>query len=148
MRKGEDKQSALSYLTVTVDEVTNTPKIVGKTYGRAGESLAGWRTITTGVTIDKNSKPKVSYRWEGEHEDAHGQKYGGHGVIDLDNDRLASGDGHFYDTNLAKLQEGAVTRVKHFGLYRCSAEDERIMERPWTEEAEALVNERLKLKGR
>lgn len=148
MRQGEDDMSALSYLTVTVDEVTNTPKIEGKAYSGAGEPLAGWWTVSTGVKLDKNQKPRVYYRWEGEHEDAHGQKYGGHGVIDLDDDSLANGDGHYYDTNLAKLQEGAVTRVKHFGMYRCSTEDVRIMERPWTEEAEALVNERLKLKGR
>lgn len=148
MRKGEDDKSALSYLTVTVDEVTNTPRIDGKAYGLAGESLAKWWTVTTGVLLESNQKSKVFYRWEGEHEDAHGQKYGGHGVMVLDDDRLISGDGYYYDTNFAQLHDGAVTRVKHFGLYRCSEDDVRTMAKSWTEEAENLVKERLKLKGR
>jgi len=146
MRRGEDDKSALSYLSVSVDEVTYTPKIKGKAYGLRGERLADWWTVTTGVVLGE--KPRVFYRWEGEHQDAHGQRYGGHGVIDLDDDRLSSGEGHYYDTNFALIPEGAVTRIKHFGLYRCDAEDTRLMEKPWTDEAVARVKERLNLKGR
>lgn len=146
MRRGEDDKSALSYLTVSVDEVTYTPKIEGKVYGLAGERLADWWTVTTGVVL--GNKPRVFYRWEGEHQDAHGQRYGGHGVIHLDDDRLSSGEGHYYDTNFALIPEGAVTRIKHFGLYRCDAEDARLMEKPGTDEAIALVKERLNLRGR
>jgi hypothetical protein len=146
MRRGEDDKSALSYLTVSVDEVTYTPKIEGKAYGLAGERLADWWTVMTGVVLGKRTR--VFYRWEGEHQDAHGQKYGGHGVIDLDDNRLVSGEGYFYDTNFAYIPQGAVTRIKHFGLYRCNAEDTRLMEQPWTEEAAALVRQRLELKGR
>jgi len=146
MRQGEDDKSALSYLTVSVDEVTYTPKIEGKAYGLGGERLADWWTVTTGVVLGRKSR--IFYRWEGEHQDAHGQKYGGHGVIDLDDDRLSSGEGHYYDTNFALIPEGAVTRIKHFGLYRCDAEDTKLMEKPWTDEAVALVKERLKLTGR
>jgi hypothetical protein len=37
MRPGEDDKSALSYVTITVDEVTNTPHIHGWAYGLGGE---------------------------------------------------------------------------------------------------------------
>jgi hypothetical protein len=44
MRQGEDDKSALSYLTVTVDDLTNTPRIAGKAFGLSGESPTGGRS--------------------------------------------------------------------------------------------------------
>ena len=147
IRKGEDDKSALSYLTVAIDEVTNTPRLHGRVYGQSGESLADWDTITAGVLLGE--MPTVYYRWEGEHEISRGQKYGGGGVIYFDDDRIETGYGHFYDTNFALIEKGALTRVKNFGLYRCEASEIEIMKQPFSDDAKALITERLEtLRGR
>jgi len=141
MRTGEDDMSALSYLTVSIDSVTNTPTISGRAYDTAGERLAEWTTISTGVVL--GDQTKVYYRWEGEHEDAHGQAYGGGGQIVFDNDKLETGEGYYYDTNFALLPEGALTRVKHFGLCRCTFEEIEVMKQPRSKEALTLRQDRL-----
>ncbi|UCF91815.1 MAG: nucleotide-binding protein [Desulfobacterales bacterium] len=147
MRDGEDDASALSYVTITVDEVTNTPRLEGKSYGKSGEPFADWHSVTTGVVL--GSQPTVFYRWEGGQERAYGQTYAGHGFIEFDDDKLESGAGEFNDTNLAKVAEGAFTRIKHFGMYRCGPRDIKIMNKPWTDAAVNLVAQRLKgLRGR
>ena len=145
MREGEDDNSALSYVTISVDEVTNTPRLEGESWLLSGKSLARWWSVTTGVSLKEN---KVFYRWEGEHEDERGQKHGGHGIIELDDDGLKTGKGFFFGTNLASISAGGMTRVRHFGLYRASAEDAATMKTPWTREADQLVAERLGLRGR
>jgi hypothetical protein len=148
MRKGEDDKSALSYLTLSINPVTNTPHLEGKAYGLTGDPLADWKSVGTSVMLGE--KPKVYYRWEGEHEDAHGQTYGGHGIMIFDdNDRLETAEGYFFDTNFAQIKEGARTRVKHCGLYRCNADDVQTMQQPFSDEALALIKNRLQtLRGR
>jgi len=141
MKKGEDDKSALSYLTVTVDEVTNTPRIEGKAFARSGKPLADWKTINTGVLLA--GRRTVFYRWEGEHEEARGQTYGGGGVINLADEKLTSGEGYFYDTNFAQIPQGALTRVKNFRLFRCDPQDVAIMKKPWTKKAAALIKSKL-----
>jgi len=146
MRKGDDDHSALSYVTVSIDPATNTPKLKGQAYGLDGEPLADWWSVTTGVVLGPN--PKLEYRWEGEHETSPGETYGGHGVINFDDsETLRSADGHYFDTDLALIKEGAPTRVKRCRLYRCSEEDVRKMQQPFSDEAVALVKERLGLRG-
>jgi hypothetical protein len=49
MRQGEDDKSALSYVTVTVDDLMNTPRIAGKAVGLSGGSLADWWSVSSGV---------------------------------------------------------------------------------------------------
>ncbi|MGF1545714.1 MAG: TIR domain-containing protein [Thiotrichales bacterium] len=147
MRPGDDDASALSYLTVTLDPVTNTPRIDGKAYGKVGEPLADWHTVATGVQL--GARPKVIYRWEGEQDAARGETYGGGGVITLDDDRLVSGSGYFFDTNFAQIRAGAVTRVKHFALFRCDPVDIETLREPWSEAAQTLIQARLGgLRGR
>ncbi len=70
MRKGEDDMSALSYVTVTVNEVTNTSHMHGLAYDISGELMADWETVVTGVVLCE--KPKIHYRWEGGHGKMHG----------------------------------------------------------------------------
>jgi hypothetical protein len=42
-----------------------------------------------------------------------------------------------------------LTRVKHFGFYRCSAVDEKIMGQVWSNDARRLVREKIaSLSGR
>jgi len=147
MRKGQDDKSALSYLTVTVDEIARSPRIEGKTYGKDSNTLADWKTVVTGVVLEE--KPLVYYRWEGTHEAALGQLYGGGGRIVFDDHSLETACGYFYDTNFAMITDGEVTRIKHFGLYRCSVDDIEKMKSPWSDEANALIRHRLAtLRGR
>ncbi len=147
MREGEEGKSALSYVTVTVDEVTNTPRMQGLVFDDTGAAMADWETVVTGVVFD--GPPKIHYRWEGETEKQHGQKYGGGGYIEFDSDELTSARGYYYDTNFAQLAAGAHTRVKHFGLYRCASSDVEIMKQSWSDEAAKLIKERLAgLRGR
>ncbi len=147
IRSGEDDRSALSYLTVTVDELTNTPKISGKVFGLVGERLADWSTVTSGVLLSEQPA-QVHYRWEGEHQDAHGQTYGGHGIIILEDDELTRGEGWFFDTNFARVSQNAVTRVKHFRVYRCSPGEVETMMDTTSDAARSLIADRLqKLRG-
>jgi predicted nucleotide-binding protein len=141
MRTGEDDKTAISYVTITVDEATNTPQLHGWSYGRGGEPMADWKTVVTGAILEK--EPKIHYRWEGEHEDQHAQIYGGGGYIVFDDNTLSSGSGFFYDTNFTQITEGAHTRVKHFGLYRCDPADEEIMKKRWSSEATQLIRDRI-----
>lgn len=143
IRGGEDDRSALSYLTVSADELTNTPKISGKVFGLGGERLADWFTVTSNVALSERPPQVVNYRWEGEHQDAHGQTCGGHGVIILEDAELTRGEGWFFDTNFAHIAQEAVTRVKHFRVYRCSAEEVETMKDVTSEAARALIADRL-----
>lgn len=146
MREGEDDMSALSYVTVTVNEVTNTPHMYGWTYDKSGKPMADWETIVTGVVL--GAEPEIHYRWEGEQDDMHGQMFGGGGFIKFDDSELNTASGHFYDTNFAQIQLGAHAQIKHFGLYRCEAADVEKMKKRWSDEASQLVNDRLSLNGR
>ena len=146
MREGEDDMSALSYVTVTVNEVTNTPHMHGWAYDKLGKPMADWETVITGVVPGK--EPKIHYRWEGEHGAMHGQTFGGGGYIEFDDNELSTARGHFYDTNFAQIQSGAHARIKHFGLYRCTAEDVKKMKKRWSVEAVQLIKDRLSLSGR
>ncbi|HEX6766616.1 MAG TPA: nucleotide-binding protein [Polyangiaceae bacterium] len=140
MRAGEDDKSAISYVRVTVDPVTNDPCLYGYAYDQAGEFLAEWHTVVTGATL----KPPATiyYRWEGEHEEEHAQIYGGGGQIVFDDESLTSASGYYYDTNFANITAGAHTRVKHFGFYRCDPADELVMKKPQSSEAKKLAAER------
>lgn len=146
MRVGEDDLSALSYVTVTVNEVTNTPHMHGWVYDKSGEPMADWGSVITGVVLGE--EPKIHYRWEGQHDKMHGQTFGGGGYIEFDDSELSSASGYFYDTNFAEIQSGAHAQIKHFGLYRCEAADEEKMKKRYSDEAAQLINERLSLSGR
>jgi hypothetical protein len=98
--------------------------------------------VTSGVVL--GDKPKIYYRWEGGREGSEGQVFGGHGVIAFEDDTLDSAGGYYFDTNFARLAEGALTRVKHCRFYRCSAADEKLMRQPFSNEALALIKRRLK----
>lgn len=146
MREGEDDMSALSYITVTVNEVTNTPHMQGWTYGKSGEPLADWETVITGVVLGR--EPKIHYRWEGEHDNLHGQRFGGGGYIEFDDNELSTARGYYYDTNFAQIQSGAHARIKHFGLYRSKASDVKKMKKRRPDEVAQLIKKRLSLSGR
>ena len=141
IRQGQDDKSALSYCHVTIDEVTNTPKIDGKAFGLRGEALANWETASSGVVL--SGRHRVHYRWEGERQDAHGQTYGGHGVIDLDEMDSNRGEGWFFDTNFGRVSEGAITSVKHFRLYRCTPEEISVMRDTGSDAAHSLIMSKL-----
>jgi hypothetical protein len=148
MRTGEDAESALSYVSVTVDELTNTPRLEGKSYNKEGTYLAEWKSVVSGVELS-GSKPKVSYRWEGEFDEAIGQKYGGGGRFEFDDWELNTARGYFYDTNYALLKSNAKTTLKRFGLYRCQPHEVETMRSPWSEEASTLIRKKLStLRGR
>jgi len=147
MRAGEDDKSAISYVTITVDAVTNTPQLQGWSYGVGGETMADWKTVVTGAILGKEAK--IHYRWEGGHEHQHAQTYGGGGYIVFDDDALSTASGFFYDTNFTQISDGAHTRVKHFGLCRCDPADEEIMKTRWSVEATQLIRSRIaSLRGR
>jgi hypothetical protein len=97
MRDGEDDMSALSYITVTVNEVTNSPHMRGWVYSKGGEPMADWESVITGVVLGQ--EPKIYYRWEGEHDKTHGQTFGGGGYIEFESHDLISANGYFYNTN-------------------------------------------------
>ncbi len=148
MRAGEDNMSALSYVAITVDEVTNTPRLDGQSYGLDGEPLAEWKSVVSGVELSA-TKPVLSYRWEGEIDQSRGQRYGGGGRITFDGPELETGQGYFYDTNYALLASEPATQIKRFGLYRCSPDEIHTMAQHWTQEAKSLrLNKLSTLPGR
>jgi len=141
MRVGEDDKSALSYVTITIDEVTNNPSFQGWAYDRDGEPMADWNSVVAGAIL--GAEPIIHYHWEGEHDAQTGQKFGGGGLIRFDTGALKSASGYFYDTNFAMASQGAPTLVKHFGLYRCESSDDETMRERWSEAARQLVRDRL-----
>jgi hypothetical protein len=142
MRRGDDDMSALSYVLISTDEVTNTPRLDGRSFDTDGGYLAEWRSVVSGVELGSNN-PTVSYRWEGEFDDRIGQPYGGGGRIKFDNMDLRHASGYFYDTNYALLQTDSNICLKHFGLYRCEPHEIEIMRRAWSAEAKSLVCQKL-----
>ena len=138
MRESDDDISALSYVTIVVDEVTNTPVLAGRSYGLDGEYLAEWKSVVSGVHLSA-TRPILSYRWEGEVDQKIGQRRGGGGQITFDNLELATGKGYFYDTNYALIDSDPQTQIKRFGFYRCTLGEIEAMQRHWTEEAKSLI---------
>lgn len=136
MRRGEDEESALSYVTITADEVTNSPAMTGQAYNLQGDFLADWKSILTGVLLE--AKPRIYYRWTGEHDHSRGQIYGGGGRIIFDDDNLMAGNGYFYDTNYAEVGPIGTIRRKNFGLFRCTAAECETMKNPRSDDAKAL----------
>jgi hypothetical protein len=102
--------------------------------------MAGWKTVVTSAILGREAK--IHFRWEGDHDHEHAQTYGGGGYIVFDDDTLSTASGFFYDTNFTQISDGAHTRVKHFGLYRCDPADEEIMKKRWSREARQLISTR------
>jgi len=148
MRKGEDDKSALSYVTVVIDPVTNTPRLEATAYDLGdGRRIADWGSVSTGVALPRGGeRAKLFYRWTGHHDNAPGQIYGGGGQIIFDVD-LDSGRGEFYDTNYAEIPTGTTTRIKHFGLYRADPAEEVRMHEPW-KATDLIVGKLGELSGR
>jgi predicted nucleotide-binding protein len=142
MRRAEDDMSALTFVTITVDDAVNSPHLEGAVFDREGKYIAEWKSIIAGVIL--GAKPRIYYRWEGKHDATPGQEFGGGGVINFDNLQLESGGGYFYDTNFALLDIEPTTRRKHFGLYRCSAEEVKLMQDQWSDDAKTLRQHKLK----
>jgi hypothetical protein len=147
MRAGEDKASALSYVQISLEPASNSVRLHGDVYDLYGKPLAEWDSVATSVVL--GPQPRLFYRWQGEHEATVGQTYGGGGMIRFDQAaEPSSGEGYFYDTNFALVAQGAHTVVKHFGLYRASAEDAAVMVQRGSPKAQVLVRKRLGLVGR
>jgi predicted nucleotide-binding protein len=146
MRAGEDDNSALSYLKITVDEVTNSPQLHGWVYGLDGKPMADWKSVLAGVILGE--EPKILYRWAGEHDAQKGQTFGGIGEIIFDDEALHSASSYYYDTNLASLPKGGHTFVKHCALFRCNSSDEKTMSERRSDAARKLVRARLASLGK
>ena len=144
MHKGDDDSSALSYVTIDVDQVSNTPKLYGRAYDLNGDACAAWESIASAVDL-KSAKPTLHYRWSGENQHYHGQIYGGGGQIEFDAPGMVHGAGLFYDTNyaLVTVANRKTTRIKNFDLFRCDPQDVRIMEEYWTAPARDLILSKL-----
>ena len=65
IRAGEDGGSAISYVTISVDELTNTPRLRGTAYDLQGGHAATWETLIAGAILKDR---RIHYRWEGEEE--------------------------------------------------------------------------------
>lgn len=137
MRDGDDDLSALSYITTSVNPVTNTPSVSGKAYTREAISTYNWRSITTGVVY--GVRPQINYRWDS--EDSVGGITGGIGFITFDDDKGLSGEGSFFDT--AHMNDAVPTRGRRFRVYRCSVDDVNKMEQESPTETEVLIKEKL-----
>jgi hypothetical protein len=142
MRSHDDDQSALSHVTVTMDPVTCEPRLDGVGYSLDASVRTEWHSVITGVTF--GDMPKIYYAWEGRHLDNVGQEYGGHGVVSLVDPQLQEAEGYFFDTNFARIAEGAHTVVKRFRLSRASPGDVAIMRHPYAPEARQLVRQQLR----
>jgi hypothetical protein len=143
MRRGDDDASALSVVKVEAEPVSNTLTMEGSTYDKRARPLAEWRTLATSVVL--GARPRVYYQWEGEHDAARGETCGGGGLVRFEGD---SGSGYFYDTNFARMKQGARTIAKSFRLYRCTPQEARVMLEPWSAQAQALLRLKLRtLKG-
>ncbi len=142
MQAGDDDSSALSLLRIDIDPVTLMPRLEGRAFGLDLKPLARWVSVASAVV--PGERPKVHYRWEGEHDDSIGQLYGGHGLIHFTDASLAHAEGYFFDTNFAHVREGALTRVKRFRLARCSAEEVGVMQQSSSAAAQKLMGRKLK----
>jgi len=142
MRQGDDDQSALSHVIITVDPVTSEPKLEGRGFALDAGERAEWHSIITGVAFGLTTK--LYYAWEGKQLDAIGQEYGGHAAITIGDPTVQEAEGYFFDTNFALIAAGAQTRVKRFRLTRCTPEDIAVMRHPHSREARSLVRHRLK----
>jgi hypothetical protein len=138
-RVREESRSALSFVTIEPDPVTNTLSIEGIAYDGKAQPLAEWHTLTTSIVL--GPRPRVFYQWEGAYETARGETYGGGAVIRFEGN---SGHGYFYDTNFARMKQGARTRIKNVRLYRCTPREAAVMREPWTDEARALLERKLR----
>jgi len=136
MRDGDDDLSALSYITASVNPVTNTPRVSGKAYTRDAISAYSWRSITTGVVYGVNQQ--INYRWDS--EDSVGEISGGIGFITFD-DKGLTGEGSYFDT--AHMQEAVPTRARRFRVYRCSVDDVNKMQQESPTETVVLIKEKL-----
>lgn len=143
MGRGDDDQSALSHVTITVDPVTSEPQLDGTGYDLEGSVVTEWHSIITGVTFGE--KTRIYYAWEGKHRDAVGQEYGGHAVVTLDDPSFQEAEGYFFDTNFAHVAEGAHTRVKRFHLRRCLPGDVAALGHAHSKESRAVVRQRLRI---
>ena len=148
MRTGEDDRSALSFITVAVDEPTGTPTFEGKVFALDGERIANWWSVTSAVVL--GDRPRVCYSWKGAFDKTKGQERGGSAEITFESQDPSTAEGYYYDTNFALLEEPEDedrTRIKNFGIYRCAASDVEVMRYPKSDEAKALIAERLRLRG-
>ena len=141
IKRSEDNESTLSYLTIAIDPVTNTPDISGRVFHIDGEPYAQWRTIVTGVVL--GDQPTVYYRWRGKLDESPGQILGGGGEIVFADRQLQTGSGYFFDTNFAKLGDGAYIRVKLFRMYRSTSVEIGVMKTSWTDDASALIKRKI-----
>jgi hypothetical protein len=138
---------ALSFVNVTIDEPTGTPKMEGKAFTTKGEPFGDWHSVTSSVVL--GDQPRVLYYWEGHRDSTPGQIYGGGGYIQFDDRELVTAEAHHYDTNFAFINMPTLTRSRHVGIYRCVDDEIEVMKRPWTDEAKSLMASKLNtLKGR
>jgi len=137
MRTGDDEGTALSYVTVTTDSITNSPRFQGIVFGRRGVQLASWQTIIAGAQQDDGWQ--VFYRWEGQHDDKTGQTMGGGGQIIFADDALRSASGFYYDTNYANLPKARTTRIKRFVMLRATAAETKAMRDHRTPRGRSLI---------
>lgn len=145
MVSGDDDASALSLLRIDVDPLSLAPTLDGRAFGLDLEPLAEWHSA--GSTVVPGERPKLYYRWEGSHDAAIGQIYGGHGVVTFADSGLQSAEGYFFDTNFAHITTGAPTRVKRFRMVRCIAADAAMMQQPRTAAARRLLARKVKELG-
>ena len=133
--------SAISFLEIRPDKVTNTVKMIGKAYTKDGELAANWESVAS--CIDPGGY-KVFYYWKGLHPVRPKEPFEGLGEISFRefSGQLGGADGVFSDTNLTDMES---TRKKSVEFKRSTGSKLQVMK----EGNDAAISEmvRKKLKG-
>jgi predicted nucleotide-binding protein with TIR-like domain len=97
-----DDMSALSFVCIEPDPVTNTVKMSGVAYHTDGAPIADWYSI--GVSIDANAR-KLGYIWEGCHPSRPNEPYQGFGWVRFDAapGNFSVGRGTYFDANITDI---------------------------------------------
>jgi predicted nucleotide-binding protein len=140
IKRGDDNESALSYVKIALDDSMNTLSIRGDSYGLKGQHMANWETRATSIVL--GPRPIVYYLWKGERESQEEQGFSGAGQITIEDENLDELSGYFVSTNVAQLPTFQTT-IKRFRLSRCRRAEGAIMRSPSSSEARLLIEKKL-----
>ena len=115
-----DEPSALSFVEIRRDPYTNTLKMSGAAFGKAGgKSEAHWESVASCIHLGDR---KVFYYWKGSHELHPNEPYEGFGETSFD-DPPGIGSGFYSDSNLTDVKS---TTKKNCAWRRCDEAEVRL----------------------
>ena len=119
-----DEPNAISFIQIGPDRATNTVRMTGRAYTRAGKFSATWRSIAACLNPGEH---KVFYYWDGRHPARPNEPFEGFGEISFQvfANRFEAGSGIFSDTNVTDMKS---TTKKTVELRRSTSSEIQIMQ--------------------